>query len=62
VKHFRVEIDKHIRTRQKLRTSLELPLSDASSPRLSMKRRVNHDHIGSEHLLLGMLLEVKVAA
>ena len=57
----RAQIDARIEIREKVSTSLDLPLSNASKRVLAYgaeeAERLNHRHIGSEHLFLGLLRE-----
>jgi len=64
VERVRVEIEKRIPIRgEKVSTSTDLPLSDECQRILAYAaeeaERFNHRHIGTEHLLLGMLREEK---
>jgi len=58
---FRQEIERATLTRKVVPTSVDLPLSNESKRVLDYAAeeaaRLNHDHIGSEHLLLGLLSE-----
>jgi hypothetical protein len=55
----RDKVAAHARTRKPVSTSIDLPLSDKSKWVLKYAAdeadRLNHRHIGSEHLLLGLL-------
>jgi hypothetical protein len=57
----RAQVDARTPTRQKTSTSVDLPLSNASKRVLAYgaeeAERLNHRHIGPEHLLLGLLRE-----
>jgi NTF2 fold immunity protein/Clp amino terminal domain, pathogenicity island component len=59
----RVEIEQRIPVRAKVSTSIDLPLSSESQNVLSYAaqeaERLNHRHIGTEHILLGILCERK---
>src|SRR5262245_18670468 len=59
----RVEIDRRIPILEKVSTSIDLPLSPECQRILAYAaeeaERFNHRHIGTEHLLLGMLREEK---
>lgn len=63
----RGEIEKHIPPRERISTSVEVPLTDDSKKvlRLAVEEadRLDHRHIGTEHLLLGLLhIEGSLAA
>jgi len=62
----RLEIEKTTVTREKGSTSVDLPLSNESKRVLAYAseeaERLNHQHIGTEHLLLGLLREEKSVA
>jgi hypothetical protein len=62
----RKEIEGRITVREKVSTSLDLPLSDECKHILAYAaeeaERLLHSHIGSEHLLLGILREEKCMA
>ncbi len=62
----RLEIQKNTLIREKTSTSADLPLSNESKRVLSYAseeaERLNHKHIGTEHLLLGLLREEKAVA
>src|SRR5262245_42267378 len=66
VDHVRVEIEKRFTIRETLSTSVDLPRSDECKRILAYgaeeAERLNHRHIGTEHLLLGMLREEKCVA
>jgi uncharacterized protein (TIGR02246 family) len=55
----RAEIEKHITRHERISTSVEVPLTDESKKMLELaaeeSKRLGHRHIGTEHLLLGML-------
>ena len=55
----RTEIEKHITRHERVSTSVEMPLTDESKKILELaeqeSKRLGHRHIGTEHLLLGML-------
>jgi ATP-dependent Clp protease ATP-binding subunit ClpA len=57
----RAQIDARTLVREKISTSIDLPLSNASKRVLAYgaeeAERLNHRHIGPEHLLLGLLRE-----
>jgi uncharacterized protein YbbC (DUF1343 family) len=57
----RVEIERRSHLQEKISTSVELPLSVAAKRLLTAaheeSERLGHRHIGTEHLLLGLLLE-----
>lgn len=57
----RKEIEGATKTREKVSTSVDLPLSEESKRVFTYAdeeaKRLNHRHIGTEHLLLGMLRE-----
>ena len=57
----RAQIDARTLVRQKISTSVDLPLSNASKRVLTYgaeeAERLNHRHIGPEHLMLGLLRE-----
>jgi ATP-dependent Clp protease ATP-binding subunit ClpC len=62
----RKEIDQHTTTREKIQTSVDLPLSNENKRVLAYAaeeaERLLHQHIGTEHLLLGLLREEKCFA
>lgn len=55
----RTEIERHISRGERISTSVEMPLSEDSKRALSFAEeeadRLGHTHVGTEHLLLGML-------
>lgn len=57
----RTQVEKHITVREKVSTSLDLPLTDECKRILKHAREeaegLGHRHIGTEHLLLGILGE-----
>ena len=57
----RKEVDGHSERREKVSTATDLPLSDESKRALSYGmeegERLGHKHIGTEHLLLGLMRE-----
>jgi len=59
----RQEVEQHTTLREKTATSIDLPLSNESKRVLGYAAeeadRLNHKHIGTEHLLLGLLREKK---
>jgi ATP-dependent Clp protease ATP-binding subunit ClpC len=62
----RKEIEQHTTIRDKIHTSVDLPLSNESKRVLPYAaeeaERLSHKHIGTEHLLLGLLREEKCFA
>jgi ATP-dependent Clp protease ATP-binding subunit ClpC len=62
----RKEIEQHTTVREKVATSVDLPLSNESKRALAYSaeeaERLSHQHIGTEHLLLGLLREKKCFA
>jgi len=62
----RDEILRQISVREKIQTSVDLPLSDECKKILAYAadeaEKLNHQHIGTEHLLLGILREEKCLA
>ena len=62
----RKQIEGHTPIRPKISTSVDLPLSDECQRVLvyaaEEAERMNHKHIGTEHLLLGLLREEKCFA
>jgi ATP-dependent Clp protease ATP-binding subunit ClpC len=66
VEAIRKQIDSHTVIREKVSTSVDLPLSDESKRVLAYAaeeaERLGHKHIGTEHLLLGLLREEKCFA
>jgi len=63
IETLRPEIEQQTTLRGKVSTSIDLPLSDESKRVLAYSaeeaERLNHNHIGTEHLLLGVLREEK---
>jgi ATP-dependent Clp protease ATP-binding subunit ClpC len=64
---FRTEIEKHIKRGERISTSVEVPLTDASKKILVMAceeaDRLGQGHVGTEHLLLALLrVETSLAA
>jgi 1-pyrroline-5-carboxylate dehydrogenase len=61
VESIRKQVDGHTTVREKTSTSVDLPLSNESKRVLAYAAeeamRLGHDHIGTEHLLLGLLRE-----
>src|SRR5215471_14054192 len=57
----RKQIEDHTTVREKVPTSVDLPLSNESKRVLAYAaeeaERLSHKHIGTEHLLLGLLRE-----
>jgi hypothetical protein len=57
--NIRVEIEQHITRQQMISTSVEVPLTNESKKVLTLAsdeaRRLNHRHVGTAHMLLGML-------
>ncbi len=55
----RTEIERHITPRERISTSVEVPLTTDSKKILNLAAeeadRLGHRHVGTEHLLLGML-------
>jgi len=55
----RAEIERHITPRERISTSVEVPLAGESKKALNLAGeeadRLGHRHIGTEHLLLGIL-------
>jgi len=55
----RAEIEKHIPPRERIATSVEVPLTEDSKKVLRLAAeeadRLGHRHVGTEHLLLGLL-------
>src|SRR2546422_10587240 len=66
IEHIRTEITKRVTIREKLPTSVDLPLSEECEHILSHTaedaERLNHQNISAEHLLLGMLRETNSLA
>ncbi len=62
----RTEIEQHTTVREKVSTSVDLPLSDEGKRVLAYAAeeadQLSHQHIGSEHLLLGLLRQEKCFA
>jgi len=55
----RAEVEKHIPPRERIATSVEVPLTEESIKILRLAAeeadRLGHPHVGTEHLLLGLL-------
>src|SRR5438132_303294 len=66
VESIRKQIEGHITIREKLSTSVDLPLSNECKRVLAYAaeeaERLSHKHVGTEHLLLGLLREEKCFA
>src|SRR2546430_2673181 len=66
VESIRKQIEAHTTIREKVSTSVDLPLSHECKRVLAYgaeeAERLNHKHIGTEHLLLGLLREEKCFA
>ena len=66
VEAIRKQIEGHTSIREKVSTSVDLPLSNESKRVLAYAaeeaERLSHKHIGTEHLLLGLLREEKCFA
>jgi ATP-dependent Clp protease ATP-binding subunit ClpC len=66
VESIRKQIEGHTQIREKVSTSVDLPLSHECKRVLAYgaeeAERLNHKHIGTEHLLLGLLREEKCFA
>ncbi len=66
VESIRKQIETHTTMREKVSTSVDLPLSHECKRVLAYgaeeAERLNHKHIGTEHLLLGLLREEKSLA
>src|SRR5664280_2809293 len=66
VESMRKQIEGHTTIREKVSTSVDLPLSHECKRVLAYgaeeAERLNHKHIGTEHLLLGLLREEKCFA
>ena len=66
IESIRAEIEGRVTMREKISTSIDLPLSDECKRILAYANeeaeRLNHRHIGTEHLLLGILREEKCIA
>lgn len=61
VESIRREVEAHTTIREKVSTSIDLPLSNESKRALAFSAdeadKLDHKHIGTEHLLLGLLRE-----
>jgi ATP-dependent Clp protease ATP-binding subunit ClpC len=66
IESIREQIEKQLSRREKTSTSLDLPLSQECKRVLAYgteeAKRLNHEHIAPEHLLLGLLREEKCVA
>jgi ATP-dependent Clp protease ATP-binding subunit ClpA len=66
IENIRKEIEGRSTIREKISTSIDLPLSNECKRILAYSNeeaeRLNHRHIGTEHLLLGILREEKCVA
>jgi ATP-dependent Clp protease ATP-binding subunit ClpC len=66
VESIRKQIETHTAIREKIATNIDLPLSDESKRVLAYAaeeaERLGHKHIGTEHLVLGLLREEKCFA
>ncbi len=66
VESIRKQIEAHTTVREKVSTSVDLPLSHECKRVLAFAaeeaERLSHKHIGTEHLLLGLLREEKCFA
>src|SRR6516165_9530799 len=66
VESIRKQIENHQNIREKFSTSVDLPLSHECKRVLAYSaeeaERLNHKHLGTEHLLLGLLREEKCFA
>src|ERR1700676_823177 len=66
VASIRKQVEAHVTVREKTSTSIDLPLSNESKSVLAYAgeeaERLAHKHIGTEHLLLGLLREEKCFA
>jgi len=64
IESIRKEIEARITIRERISTSVEVPLSAECKRILNMAaeeaERLGHKHVGTEHLLLGILRERKV--
>ena len=64
IESIRKQIEAHTTIREKVSTSVDLPLSHECKRVLAYgaeeAERLNHKHIGTEHLLLGLLREEKM--
>jgi uncharacterized protein YbbC (DUF1343 family) len=62
----RADIQSRLQTEQKIHTSVELPLADGTKRALAYAHeesdRLQHRHIGTEHLLLGVMREPETLA
>ena len=63
IESIRKEIEQRITIRERISTSVEVPLSQESKRILNFAteeaERLGHKHVGTEHLLLGILREEK---
>src|SRR5260370_23509052 len=63
IESIRKQLDAHTTVREKVSTSVDLPLSHECKRELAYgaeeAERVSHKHIGTEHLLLGLMREEK---
>ena len=61
IEAIRKQVETHTVPREKISTAVDLPLSHDSKRVLTYgaeeAERLNHKHIGTEHLLLGLLRE-----
>jgi hypothetical protein len=66
IESLRREIESRVERRERIPTSIDLPLSEECMRILAYANeeteRLNHRHIGTEHLLLGILREEKCVA
>ena len=66
IESIRKQVEAHTTVREKVSTSVDLPLSHECKRVLAYgaeeAERLNHKHIGTEHLLLGLLREEKCFA
>lgn len=66
IETIRAEIEQHTTAREKISTTVDLPLSTESRCVLAYSaeeaERLNHKHVGTEHLWLGLLREEKCFA
>lgn len=66
IESVRRQVEKHTTIREKVSTSVDLPLSNECKRVLAYAaeeaERLNHKHLGTEHLLLGILREEKCFA
>ena len=64
--NIRTEIEKHLTLREKVSTSVDLPLSEACKRVLTLALNecvaLNHPHVEVEHLLLGILRQTSTAS